>query len=236
MPDAFGAISFPVDTPNDDESAGDPGLSYIGSFLKAAINAACTDEWDTVCKGRNAVDFVVLNDPASTFDESRLPALYLFRSSFAPKIIADDYLEDAGQITCYWVMEPAQEEHIKARSNMVNAIMKSAFRALVKGRDPAWIVDGDTDTAAAVRGSFLWRYAGIDRATVVTPKPLTLQLNKLDANERQMTYSGLAMMVQIREVSSTDASIGRQPNASDGTITTNDDLSQETIYGTPAAG
>ena len=201
MADMFGAVSFPMAAATDPTSAGDPALAYLGEFLKAAINADCALAWKTkgISPSNDAVSFVFTDDPRNDFDESRLPALYIFRGKATSTTETDDLLTNVTEIKCYWLMDGAQDDHLHARTQMGNAIYMSAFRSLVRGRVPAYIVAGDTEAFAATLGSWVWGYAGVKMVRVLDSTPLSLTLDKIDGEGKSIPFLGLAMHFEITE-------------------------------------
>lgn len=225
MPDAFGAIQFPVAAPVGTAAPGDPALSYVASFLASALNAQCGAMWRTsgVCPGRQVVEKTFTHDPKKLFDDSHLPSLYVWEAQSMAEFLCSDILEDKRKLNIFWVMEPAEDDIQAHRSSVVNAIGKTIQRAIHYGRDTSWIVTGDTDPIAATEGSLFMYWAGLTRITraVATPQELELVVN--GDRGRPVAFPGLALSIDVRELLTQDISINTYDAAIDFTIGNADD-------------
>lgn len=217
MPDTFGAIQFPVAVPAAQTAAGDPALTTLASYLSAVLNANCGAAWAAsgVCPGRNVVERAYTHDPRVLFDDSKLPALYLWCFKGRLEDIAADIAADIRTLNILWVLEGGQEDHQTKRLPMFNAVAKAVRRAVRIGRDPSWIVAGDTDPSAATEGSLLMEHARISRITVGPYQPQNVEIFITDGEGRPMPFPALAMSFDITEFLVDDPTRFTYPAATD---------------------
>lgn len=203
MPGTSGAqsIPFPVAVPG--FAPGDPALTYLGQFLQAAINASVGTLWGSsgVCPGRDVVAHVFWHDPTQGggFDESRLPALYIWRGRRPARRTAADIRTATSRIDVGWIMEPSQEEHYRARAPMFNAIMVAIEDALATMRCKSWIVPGDTDPAAATSGSMLLTWTGFESITLGDTAPRAFDFGRVDGDSRPLPFYGFSTSLDVVE-------------------------------------
>ncbi len=163
MADAYGAIALPLAAPGDDEAATDPGLSLIGNYFAAVLNARAQTAWSVVDPPITGlataagpvvipvVKTVYTHDPNEVvFNERDLPGLFLWRSGGAkPEWIAEDYRTTNDTVTCLWIFAPAQQQSRRIRRPFWNGVYKLLDRAIEAQRDPAFAVEDDPDPLAA---------------------------------------------------------------------------------------
>jgi len=184
MSERFGRTAFPVvATPplTEADAAGDPLLTLLGAFLKAAVNAACGTAWATLYPGESPVAEVRFQDPnEGVFDERDLPAIFLWRPARGIERVADDWVVDKSEIVALWVPPPANLDRQSERAPLANTVLKAMARALTEGRDPAWLLSGDADSVLPlVFGSDLTLHAGLLRLVNglrVTTVPITVEM------------------------------------------------------------
>lgn len=220
MTDFFGLTQLPVESPGDQDVVSDLLLQRLGMFLQAALNRMGNDAWGSRCPGRDVVAHVFYHNPEELFEQNRLPALYLWESDSAREQAADDVLKDTRTIQIYWITEPGQEEHLVGRAPFRNAVNKAIITALHRERDPAWVVDGDTDALAATQGSFLPSWLGYNSLTRGVAKTLELDAG-VDGEGKQNVCYGIATSVVIEELVTWDTDSFTEPAAVTVTINAN---------------
>lgn len=210
MSERFGRTAFPVvATPplTEADAAGDPLLTLLGAYLKAAINAACGTAWAALYPGETSVLAVRFRDPNDgVFDERDLPALFLFRSQHQVERIADDWLEDRSEITALWIQPPSDLDRQSERAPFANVVVKAMARALSEGHDPAWVNAGDGDSLRPeIFGSDLTLLAGMLRLVQgvrVNTVPITVET--VDGSQPRR-YLGARSVFTVEELLERDA-------------------------------
>lgn len=209
MSDTYGGLPIPAPAPTNPptpSAAGDPLLGWTADFVKAVLNANAPLAWNAVAPNTPVVKTVFLHDPRpEVFNERDLPALFVYRDEghVADELewTADDYRFERGQIVLLWIPPTATQDKRAIRAPIVNAIGKVLDLAIERGRDPAWIVTGDTDPQAASKGSVLATWAGwasfgvkaIRRATITIPKGVD-----------KATYEAVAIGCYVEELAVED--------------------------------
>lgn len=197
MADQYGASTLPA--AGDDDFV-DPLTHYLGSYLQAALNAQLGNKWQQLSPGKEVVRNVFTSDPEDVlFNESALPALFVWRpiSEHHTEKIADDYHVTVSTVRVYWLQAHDPTPKRERRMQMAGVLSKAAHAALVEGRHPAWIVNSDTDTTAATRGSLIMTWAGLIRPPEVRSEtiPVTMQRDGGDP----VTYQAIVMSVKCTE-------------------------------------
>lgn len=221
MADTFGALTFPASPPIGEAPIADKVLEHLPSFLVAVLTAHLGPAWASVSPSKGICEHVFRYDPRMLFDESRLPALYIWEASSTTKRIGDDLIEDSREITIYWIADFGQEEHEIRRIPIINAIGKVLARAMVRERDPGWVLASDTDLLAPTLGSNVANLCGFDHAKRSVGQPMSLEIVLQDADRKQMPLRGISTGISLRELCriTTDATA---PAAIDATITPNE--------------
>ena len=231
MSDTIGAQSFPLGRPVPNETHGDPALGHLVEFLMGSVNAACGRKWDAqgVSPGRKVVAFAFTHDPKKLFEENRLPAIYAWRSKSVRSRAADELRKKTTTIKIAWIGEGASESQLIARDTMMNAIADAIDRAISKGRDPTWRIDGDTDPLATRRGSSLVDICGWSRAQPTDDAPQELMFQRIE-EAAALPYYGFDMGVDVDEYQENeDADRFAYPAALDAAVSTNSPLTVATI-------
>lgn len=190
MADQFGALALPHPEPGPDDVVTDPFLRYTLSFFQAFINAKASAAWAKTDKAplQFPVKTVQAFDPTDlSFVLRELPTLYMWRQESdddASFWLAEDILVSHEQVSVLWVMPPADEEKQKKRVQFANGIRKDLIVAIELGRDPSWVVPGDTDPQAVTYGSVFPRWAGWSRLHLSKWQRKTLIIENHEANER----------------------------------------------------
>lgn len=179
MTDTFGAIDIPVAI----TAAGEDLLAkYVGEYFQAVANAKCVAEWAAVSGlAKPPITTVKLYDPFDAnhaFTDTQCPTLFVHRADDATyhREASDIWLE-RGNLVVEWVPGKDSDAKTGRRSGFANKLFKVLFDALIEGRDPAWVVQGDTYYDAATYGSVLARHARFRRLGFgkATKKVLTRQ-------------------------------------------------------------
>ena len=224
MGDTFGAISKPVATGHDPVS--DPALRYLGEYLAAVLNTYAGDAWTEVAATEPMVRSVFTHDPERhDFNERDCPALFLWREESKPQRIADDIVADEPTIHMLWIFAPATQHKDRDRKPIFAAFRSLVTGALEQGRDPAWIVTGDTDTNAATRGSLIQLWAGLSRINPPSFKVAELDVELFDGG-RIEPYDGILCDFRVEELRERDPSAGTWPAAI--TVSTKTTTDQDT--------
>lgn len=216
MSDYFGALALdivpiPVRGPTVggviggfDQPAGDPLLYYLGSYLQAVVNSRCGAAYagldprkDRPTLNGLAVTEVDYVDPADhSFNARDLPAFFISRDTFPAARIADDMYVQRSHIAVSWVPRPDNLQRRQEITPFVNAIAMTVNRAIIRGRDPGWIVPGDTDPQATTFGSSLIGWTGCDKPfSFIESKRVLVTIKNHDGE-----YTSLKMVLQSEEL------------------------------------
>lgn len=139
----------------------------IGAYLQAFLRRYAGAAWKAAAPGSlDIVQGVYTHDPEQYFFKvEHLPALYLFRTDGAPtaeQITADvRYEEDTVRV--FWVLPPADQLKQPGRARAISRVGRFIKQALLRGQDPSFVIDGDTDPQAATWGSVVIRHAGLTK-------------------------------------------------------------------------
>lgn len=208
MSDRQGLLRLPMTEAGDPTTTavGDPLLDVLASFLKAAVNYDTKVGWGVVhprTKDANVepvpVTTTFTHDPKdSTFDSKRLPALFVWRMGW-PRLVpmTQDWEAQVSQIGVLWVPDPERTSVDARRDPFKNAVAKSIHRAIRRGRNPGWVVEGDTDPKAEVYGSFLVDHANVVRILPLDAKHFPLVIEK---NQTAAPYDGLLTTLEVTEI------------------------------------
>lgn len=208
MGDVAGALELPV--PTDDEPVGDPALSTLAGFFAAVLNAKASSAWGAVAPGESAVATTFTKDPSTIeFSDSNLPALFLWRSEIGEdNWIAQDWLVRPSTLQLLIAFRSVPSARQKLREPFANAIRSCLTLATeFDGREPTWVVSGDTDPLAATKGSLLWTFAGVHslRFGKAAMRPLIIReiqspQDKTGSAGRVIgTYRSFQMPIRIEE-------------------------------------
>lgn len=206
MADTFGAITLPVAVPSEGTPVADPALQYIGEFLKAVLEASLGDAWAT--RSRDPlVRSVFTHDPEEA-DVSQVdfPSLYVWRSRMSENKLSDDHVEVQSQVSILWIKQSEPQAVEAEQAPIFAGFAKAIMVGLRKGRDPAWVVAGDSDATATTRGSLLWKYVGgyRHRVTAVDKHPVQIEMYegaKLD------TATGILATLEFFEAHTEDPAL-----------------------------
>jgi hypothetical protein len=164
----YGPLQLPAPASPAGATFSDPAIDTILGFLQPVINRNGNTAWQSVNgyqpTGNNLVNSVFGFDPTetegTTFNTRDLPALFMWRSEIlGAEWLAADYYVRRSTLVLLWVPPPAVQATRALWQPAVNLIA-SIVDGITDpdGRDPAFVVPGDTDPAAAYQGSLLWKY------------------------------------------------------------------------------
>jgi hypothetical protein len=160
-PPAFGPVA-----PGDVAPVIDPALETLGCFFRAMLEHYCGEAWANIAPSEPIVRrLIVGHDPEELdFHDSMTPLLALWREQEGANArLSDGHAQSAAMVSVLWVMAPADEQKLAARSPFFNLVNKTMLLALENERDPCWIKFGEeSDVVARTYGSYVWGHAGID--------------------------------------------------------------------------
>src|SRR5688500_15130499 len=200
MADTYGGLPFPIPAGDFGATARDPALEAICSYLTAVIQSKCSVAWAAIAPGEKAVvasawwthpDHVLLNP-------GQLPALFVWRGRATRTRLSDDILRAVTPLNILWLLYRQQAVKREIWAPFQVSVANVIHASLAKGRDPAWVVAGDTTANAATRGSVLIKQAGIEHeiADCMTEEvPITLST---DGGEPQV-HRALSVTCEIIE-------------------------------------
>lgn len=217
MTDFYGALQVPVPTPADPSThaAGDPFLDTLAAFLQAALNADLGALWSAVHPAivgpsltAVPVPFVFTHDPdEASFSENQLPALFVWRAE-EPKHVnwSQDWTKEISNVSVLWIPPLAQQEHRRIRQPFRNAFAKALHKNLYRGRNPAWIVAGDTEAKAADYGSLFITHAQVTQYLLRTVQPHVLHIQPYEGGKELDKYEGILATIEVWETLRVDTS------------------------------
>lgn len=209
MTDVLGALEVPIPVPLTGKAVADPMLDVLADFLQAAINADCGAAWAQVAPfvanpaigAAVPVAFANKRDPVEAdFSSNELPALFVYRPERQGETGTQDWTIAKFVIHVLWIPPTAQQEHLALRDTFHHAIDASITGALLRLRHPAWIAPGDTDPAAAYRGSFVKTRAGwFKDPTITSAKAEPLKIPRYDDPRTVDTFDAFLVKIEIEE-------------------------------------
>lgn len=214
--DNFGGITLPIATPGVDEPIADKFLFYALQYFQAFVNAKGSVAWNAVQPGKRPIENTFAHDPEQVvFNEKFLPALFMWREesgapgapyavSTAVEWIAEDYLVSNDTVRVLWVFPNAEQHVRRIREPIVNGLIKALSVSFEFGRDPAWVVPGDTDPQAATLGSVFARWASVLFLTMSRWQRRALQIRMTDNTQR--VYETVEARLSLQEVYNQDVS------------------------------
>lgn len=224
--DRFGFLALdPIPVPIRESTKGDvigdillpPGdalIYYIGEFLKTLINSSCGKAWEMLGGKLPVVELAYVDPEDRSFNARDLPALYIYRDTFPATRIGDDMYVQKSNVAAYWIPSPAVLQRRQERAPFANAIAAVINRAIIRGRDPSWIVPGDTDPDAPLFGSSLLKWAGADRSMTVSESKRSV----VTIEGHEGSYTGLKVIIQTEELYHEDLALRYTPTHLDQQI------------------
>lgn len=189
MPDQYGATQFPLPLPIKEQPVGDPFLYYFGSFLQAVGNAKCGAAWSALAPGPSGgpiTNVLYLNPQKKPFSSEQLPALFLWRANAKPAHQeAEDIRVRRCTVVALWATPLVPFERMSGggeadRMPFWESLFSAFDTAIDLGRDPSWIVPGDTYFFPERRGSSLAHWAKYRRLYTMESEPTELQAVAVD--------------------------------------------------------
>ena len=185
----YGATTIPIAAPADPtiSATGDPALDVWAAYLKAYINAYGATAWAKVFPRSlqsGPIPPVLmtfthqpLDETIAPFNESYLPALFVYRSSGAEqKWEMLEWRVARDTVTLLWVLPTGTQAADRIRVPFVNALVKLVDAAIEAMQDPSYVHPGDTDSKAAT----------------IAADPDAIKLS-IATNAAPQTYTGAAL-------------------------------------------
>lgn len=205
---------------------GDILLGYLADYIKTVMLTYVGDKWDTFSPNKPIVKTISMGPPGTGFVESMLPGLFIYRPGRETREtietfeqIADDYRFQKGRVVVEWILDPIAQEHVWRRESYFDAVRKAVDAALQIGRDPSWVVPGDTDedavdqdTGVALQGSALLTFAGAAVIELDHAGP-GVYTHKGAAPMPPRNYDMLKMSINLEELLTRDLALTGEINA-----------------------
>lgn len=203
MADTLGTVQIPALAT--DSPLGDPLLGYLLPFWKQALTNALTNVWAVACPNVPVVKTIDARNPKDfTLTTTELPALFVDRIGTDPIVhAAADYYKVPTRLRVWWVLPRLELKFRRQRSNIVQAATAALmFATEWTARAPGYVVAGDTDPAAATKGSLIWSFAKIWSIDWMKggPDKLVLDLGK----EGKQSFDCVVWNLQLNERLSID--------------------------------
>lgn len=204
MPDQYGATTLPVPVPPDDQRIGDPLLFYVGDFLKTVGNAHGGDAWQSVAPGdKGPISTVFQDNPLdrdTPVDDNSLPAIWIWRGDITGWAqIAEDIRVVRSPINLLWVAQSAQAETWIEQLPFWQALFKTFDAAIDLGRDPSWVVPGDTYYFPERRGSSLAHWAKYRKLYPSKGDRTPLQVKLADGGDNPPPLAAYTFILNLEE-------------------------------------
>lgn len=203
MADTFGGIQLPVPV---GQPAGDPAMGYLGNYLAAFLNAKLATAWAAVAPTLVPVRKVFLHNPIDgEFNEADLPALFLYRTEIQGEVWADEWNVQKSTLVAQWVFPNAISYEQARRAPFVNAVAKGLHVAIEYGRDPSYVIPGDTEAIAGTKGSFVFgeRYMNTVSVDFKSARSAQLAIRMADGSPSR-TYASIEARIALVEVAEDD--------------------------------
>ena len=209
MGDTLGLLTLPT-LEGASGAAGDPLLDVLLSYLQAVINTRTKAAYKTVCKFKTPgtagadplpVAFTFAHNPTDEcFSTGRLPALFAWRMQphAARTTRTQGWLIRESSIAVLWAPLRATQEQARVREPFRNAVAAAIDLALLRGRDPAWKVDGDTYFDAQTYGSTFARQAKLwsHRVQQIEPHPIIIDFD----HGPKVPFDALLAQIEVKEI------------------------------------
>lgn len=178
----------------------------LGGYLAAVIRRYAGDAWATLLPGADGqiVKNVFTHDPEQyDFKANDLPALYLFRAGSAkdPENLTADWRVTTDKVSIFWILPPREGVSVMpAIARAVPFVAKLIDSALRRGRDPSYIVEGDTDPQAPRYGSVVIRAAGLMQMNGGQWKSGLVAIKNFHGDKKNEPFAALMSQITITEV------------------------------------
>lgn len=223
MADSYGLPTIPLQPTPPGSPPADPLLAVLLSFLKAFLveDQNATAAWQSmgVSPANAPVNGIFpFNPEDNEFNESALPALFLWRESGKDEWIADDYLLETTQLKLLWVFTLGNQPNQTVRNPYINGIVKVIQVAIERGRTPSWKQPGDPDPLAVTRGSWLGNFLNAWSLSVDGWRRTHVTERDLESNRVVGTHQAVELTLSCQETWTVDI---EDPNFYSGTSPTN---------------
>lgn len=201
MPDTYGPLEIPVPEPEGTDAVSDPLIDVTLSFFKAVLNANAGAAWRVVAPGEPVVRCTFAHDPEELdFNAKQLPALFLWRDEGKDfnNLQTSDGNFHTSILKGLWVFAPRPQTIQKSRRPILNAIQTILHRAIEQNRDPAWVVQGDTDPRAATIGSNFYAFAKYFSFRLEHVKKAHIQVDYDDGGKAKM-WPAVELSIKVIE-------------------------------------
>jgi len=198
MTDKIGALEIPA---LESGAAADPLLDAFGSYLASYVNSTMGLEWARVAPGGGlpAKTVVKCAIERATFDNDRLPALFVFRQDEENAKLADELFQCTTRLYVVWVPPIADHAIREKYAPMGNGIAKAIKHALRLGTHPDW-----------TGGSTLMEAAGLSEEPRIT-KTLFDPNIKVRVEGDVVEYDATLVIVECVELTEMDPSLRGVP-------------------------
>ena len=210
MADTFGALAYPASF--ESGALSDPALDKFGAYIAAVITANLGGVWAQKQPGAPPVKTVALGNPeVTTLNERDLPTLFVWRERMQQVRETDEYYTDHSTIHVLWTPPAVTQAVLGGLAAFFNGVAKCIFRAIVLGRDPAWVDPGDEDPDARTLGSAITERAGL----LYPPEIMQAEPYLLKIQSDTQTRKYPSVLAKIKAVESTfwDPSLRGSPAA-----------------------
>jgi hypothetical protein len=218
MADTYGAKTLPLAgvggslpaTPTAVEASGDPLLAFLASYLMTAANARLGAEWGVIAAPNRApaapespIFRAFTHDPeAWDFNDKLLPALFVYRSDDgggAYEQLTADLRVARDTVILFWIPRSTPQTRRADQARFASKLFALFDTLLEENRDPTWVVEGDTETRAALDGSSLRDVAQLYSVQMRrSPKRRLLDL-RWPSDDVTATYTGFEGALEVRE-------------------------------------
>jgi hypothetical protein len=165
----------------------------------------CGEAWASIAPREPIVRRLTIgHDPEDLdFQDGWTPLLALWRNvEGKPNRLTDHNAQSNTTVNVLWVMPPADEQKLAARSPFFNLVHKTFLLALAQERDPCWIKAGrESNPVDRTYGSYVWGHAGIDGWDYQGLQRLPVQVGAGDGNH---TFGSYLATWTIQESSEAD--------------------------------
>lgn len=211
MGDTLGLLTLPtLGGGSGSAAAGDPLLDVLLAYLQAVINARTKAAYKTICPFKTPgtagadplpVAFTYAHNPTDEcISTGRLPALFAWRTQpHATRTTrTQGWLIRESAIAVLWVPLRATQEQARIREPFRNAVSAAIDLALLRGRDPAWKVAGDTYYGAQTYGSTFAREAKLwsQRVRQIAPHPIQIDFDR----GPRVPFDALLAEIDVKEI------------------------------------
>lgn len=180
----------------------------LGGYLTAYLRRYLGEAWRAVAPSVDAdiVKRFYTHDPQQyDFNKDHLPALYVFHERAAQNYerLAEDWLLHDVRYRVFWILPPASQFDQSTRSRALEIIAETIAGAIEQGRDPSFVIEGDSDPTAPYEGSVVIRHAGLVSATIKTTQVTKIAIGMAselarDTFEANM-YEGVDALIECKK-------------------------------------